>query len=113
MEVRITSRHTTLSESLRARTEELLSKLKKYDARVSVVEVIFNEEKNSKKIEGILHIDRSDTIVATGEDVEFSEALSQVNDRLARQLRKLHEQTKDHRGPPLTEALAQEQPLFD
>ncbi len=108
MEVRITSRHTTLPESLRARTEELLSKLKKYDARVSVVEVIFDEEKNSKKIEGILHIDRSDTIVATGEGEDFSEALSQVNVRLARQLRKLSDQTKDHRAPPLTEALAEE-----
>ncbi len=108
MEVRITSRHTTLSESLRARTEELLSKLKKYDDRVSVVEVIFDEEKNSKKIEGILHIDRSDTIVATGEGEDFSEALSQVNVRLARQLRKLSDQTKDHRAPPLTEALAEE-----
>ena len=108
MEVRITSRHTTLPESLRARTEELLSKLKKYDARVSVVEIIFDEEKNSKKIEGILHIDRSDTIVATGEGGEFSEALSQVNVRLVRQLRKLREQRKDHRAPPLTEALAEE-----
>ena len=108
MEVRITSRHTTLPESLRARTEELLSKLKKYDARVSVVEVIFDEEKNSKKIEGILHIDRSDTIVATGKGEDFSEALSQVNVRLARQLRKLSDQTKGHRAPPLTEALAEE-----
>ena len=113
MEVRITSRHTTLPESLRARTEEFLSKLKKYDDRVSVVEVIFDEEKNSKKIEGILHIDRSDTIVATGEGEDFSEALSQVNVRLARQLRKLSDQTKDHRAPPLTEALAEEYPLFD
>ena len=108
MEVRITSRHTTLPESLRARTQELLSKLKKYDARVSIVEVVFDEEKNSKKIEGILHIDRSDPIVASGEGDEFSEALSQVNERLVRQLRKLHEQTKDHRAPPLTEALSQE-----
>ena len=108
MEVRITSRHTTLPESLRARTQELLSKLKKYDARVSVVEVVFDEEKNSKKIEGILHIDRSDPIVASGEGDEFSEALSQVNERLVRQLRKLHEQTKDHRAPPLTKTLSQE-----
>ena len=72
MEVRITLRHTTLSESLRARTEELLSKLKKYDARVSVVEVIFDKEKNSKKIEGILHIDRSDPIVVTGQGLELA-----------------------------------------
>ena len=108
MEVRITSRHTTLPESLRARTEELLSKLNKYDARVSVVEVIFDEEKNSKRIEGILHIDRSASIVATGEGDGFSEALSHVNERLVRQLRKLHEQRKDHRAPPLTKALSQE-----
>ena len=108
MEVRITSRHSALSESLRDRTQELLSKLDKYGARVSAVEVIFDEEKNSKKIEGILHVDRSDPIVATGEDDEFSEALSQLNERLVRQLRKLHEQRKDHRAPPLTEALSQE-----
>ena len=108
MEVRISSRRTSISDSLRARTEELLSKLNKYDARASVVEVVFEEEKNSKKIEGILHIDRSAPIVATGEGDEFSEALSQINDRLARQLRKLKDQTKDHRAPPLTEALSQE-----
>jgi ribosomal subunit interface protein len=106
MEVRITSRRVSISESLRARTKELLSKLDKYDGRVSVVEVIFDEEKNSKKIEGILHIDRGAPIVATGEGAEFSEALSQVNDRLARQLRKLNDQTKDHRALPLTEALS-------
>ena len=108
MEVRITSRHTTLPEPLRARTQELLSKLNKYGVRISVVEVVFDEEKNSKKIEAILHIDRSAPIVATGEGDEFSEALRQVNERLVRQVRKLHEQTKDHRAPPLTEALSQE-----
>ncbi len=108
MEVRITSRHTTLPEPLRARTEELLSKLNKYDGRVSVVEVIFDEEKNTKKVEGIVHIDRSAPIVATGEGDEFSEALSQLNGRLGRQLRKLRGQSKDHRAPPLTEALSQE-----
>ena len=108
MEVRITSRHTTLPESLRARTEELLSKLNKYDARVSVVEVVFDEEKNSKKVEGILHIDRNDPIVATGEGDDFNEALSQVNDRLGRQLRKLRSQAKDHRAQSLNEALSKE-----
>ena len=108
MEVRITSRRTALPESLRDRTEELLSKLNKYGARISAIEVIFEEEKNSKKIEGILHIDRRDPIVATGQGDDFNEALSQVNDRLARQLRKLREQVTDHRAPSLTEALSEE-----
>ena len=108
MEVRITSRHTTLPESLRTRAEELLSKLNKFDARASVVEVVFDEEKNSKKVEGILHIDRRDPIVATGEGDDFNEALSQVNDRLRRQLRKLRAQAKDHRAPSLAEGLSKE-----
>jgi ribosome-associated translation inhibitor RaiA len=70
--------------------------------------VIFDEEKNSKKIEGILHIDQRDPIVATGRGNDFNEALSQVNDRLGRQLRKLQKQVTDHRAPPLTEALSEE-----
>ena len=108
MEVRITSRHTTLSESFRARVEEVLSRLDKYGARISVIEVVFDEEKKTKKVEGILHIDRRAPIVATGEGDEFSEALSQVNGRLGRQLRKLQKQVKDHRALPLTEALSEE-----
>ena len=108
MEVRITSRHTTLSESFRARVEEVLSRLDKYGARISVIEVVFDEEKKTKKVEGILHIDRRVPIVATGEGDEFSEALSQVNGRLGRQLRKLQKQVKDHRALPLTEALSEE-----
>ena len=66
--------------------------------------MIFDEEKNSKKIEAILHIDRSDPIVAAGAGDDFNEALSQVNDRLKRQLRKLQEQVTDHRVPSRAEA---------
>ncbi len=108
MEVRITSRRSTLPQSLLDRTQELLSRLNRYGAPVSAVEVIFDEEKNSKKIEGILHIDRTDPIVATGEGDDFNEALSQVNDRLRRQLRKLQEQVTDHRAPSRAEAFSQE-----
>ncbi len=108
MEIRITSRRSTLPESLRDRTQELLSKLDKHGAPVSVVEVIFEEEKNSKKIEGILHIDRTDPIVATWEGDDFNEALGQLNDRLRRQLRKLQEQVTDHRAPSQAEAFSQE-----
>ena len=108
MEVRITSRHATLPESLRVRAEKLLSKLSKFDDRASVVEVVFDEVKNSKRVEGILHIDRSDPIVATGKGDDFNEALSQVSQRLGSQLRKLHAQAKDHRALSLNEALSEE-----
>ena len=108
MEVRISARHTTLSESLVARTEEVLSKLTKFDSRSSAVEVVFVEEKHSKRAEGIVHIDRGEPIVASGEAEDFHGALSQLNERLVRQLRRHHAQSKDHQAPRLTETLSQE-----
>jgi ribosomal subunit interface protein len=108
MEVRITSRHTTLSEPFRARTKELLSRLNKYGAPVPVIEVVFDEEKNTKKVKAILHVDLSAPKVATGAGRKFSEALSQVNDRLARRPRKLQKQVKDHRALPMDKAFSEE-----
>ncbi len=108
MEVRISARHTTLPESLVARAEGVLAKLSKFDSRTSAVEVVFIEEKHCRRAEGIVHIDRGEPIVASGEAEDFNGALSQLNDRLVRQLRRHHAQSKDHQAPRLTETLSQE-----
>ncbi len=108
MEIRITSRHTDLSDALRERTEEVLNKLTKYEPRVSVAEVVFDEGKRSKTVEGIIHVDRGDTVVASGEADEFRPALHQMIERLSRQLRRRHEQKRDHQAQKLSEALVEE-----
>lgn len=108
MEVRITSRHTDLSDPLRERAEELISKLTKYEPRLSAAEVVFIEEKRSVRVEGLLHIDRKDPVVATGEAEEFRSALDQLVARLTTQLRRKHSRVVDHQAPKLSEALAEE-----
>ena len=108
MEVRITSRHTDLPDPLRERTEELISRLTKYEPRLSAAEVVFVEEKRSVRVEGLLHIDRGDPIVATGEAEEFRSALDNLVGRLTTQLRRKHSQVVDHQAPKLSEALAEE-----
>ncbi len=108
MEIRITSRHTDLSDALRERTEEVLMKLTKYEPRVSAAEVVFDEGKRSKTVEGIVHIDRSDPVVASGEADEFHAALRQMMDRLTTQLRRRHDQNRDHQATKLSEAHVEE-----
>lgn len=108
MEIRITSRHTALSDSLRERAEEVLMKLTRYEPRVSAAEVVFDEGKRSKTVEGIIHIDRSDPVVASGEADEFPAALHQMVDRLTSQLRRRHAKHTDHQAPKLSEAHIEE-----
>lgn len=108
MEIRITSRHTDLSDALRERTEEVLNKLTKYEPRVSAAEVVFDEAKHSKTVEGIIHVDRGDPVVASGEADEFRPALHQMIERLTKQLRRRHQRHVDHQAPKLSEAHVEE-----
>ena len=108
MEIRITSRHTNLPDALRERTEELLKKLTKYESRISAAEVVFDEGKRSKTAEGIIRVDRGDPVVASGEADDFRSALHQMVERLTRQLRRRHQQNKNHQAPKLSESLVEE-----
>jgi ribosomal subunit interface protein len=87
MNVRIVSRHGEVPKSVVKRAEQLVGKLSKYDSRLTEAEVIFEEQKRSKKVEAILHLDRVDHIVAKAEGDEFRPVLDQLVDRLRRQLR--------------------------
>lgn len=98
MNVKITVRHTEVSDEVRTRTEALVSKLQKFDPRVSTAEVVFDEEKHLKSVEGILHVDRDSPVVATGEAADFLSAVDQMVERLAKILRRRRSQVTRHRG---------------
>ena len=108
MEIRITSRHTDLPDALRERAEEVLMKLTKYESRISAAEVVFDEGKRSKTVEGIIHVDRGDPVVASGEADNFRSALHQMMERLTRQLRRRHQQNRNHQAPKLSDSLVEE-----
>ena len=108
MEIRITSRHTHISGHLRERAREAANKLSRYEPRISATEIVFVAEKHSKRVEGIVYVDRGDPVVASAEADEFLTALRRSIDRLARQLRRRNEQRRDHQAPKLSEALVEE-----
>lgn len=98
MRVQITARHCEISDTLRERAHELVEKLARFDPRVSGAELVFEEEKRTKKVEGILSLDRVDRIVASGEAPEWPAALDRMIDRLSRQVRRGRAQAVDHQA---------------
>lgn len=106
MRVQITARHCELTEDLRDRTEELVTKLKKYDPRVSAADVVFIEERKEKRAEAVLSIDRDQRVAAHGEGDDLFMALDKLVERLAKILRRRRSQVRDHQARPLAEEMS-------
>jgi ribosomal subunit interface protein len=96
MRVQIAARHCEIPDTVRDRTEEQLGKLSKYDPRLSAAEVVFVVEKHRKKVDAVLKVDREEPVKASGEGMEFREAVDQMVDRLSRILRRRRKQLKDY-----------------
>lgn len=103
MRIQVAARHCDIPDSVRKRTEEQLTRLAKYDPRVSAAEVVYEEEKRVRKVEVILSVDRGEPVVARGEGEEFRTALDKVVDRLGRILKRNRDQAKSHQGPRVSE----------
>ena len=98
MRVQITARHCEISDTVRERAGELAEKLARFDPRVSGAELVFEEEKRSKKVEAIVSLDRVDRIVASGDGHEWLTALDALFNRLSRQIRRGRSQAVDHKA---------------
>jgi ribosomal subunit interface protein len=109
MRIQIAARRCEIPDTVRARAEEQLEKLSKYDPRLSGAEVTFEVEKHLKKVEAVLKIERDEPVVAGGEGHEFREALDLMVDRLAKILRRRRSLITDHktRGAAKVEPLAE------
>ncbi len=109
MRVQISSRHTDVPEAIRARAEEQVAKLTRYDPDLRAADIVFEEKKRTRSVDAILHISGGEPKVATGEGDDFSAALDQLIERLGRMLRRGRSQRRDHQGPKLSEAPALEE----
>ncbi|MDX1494216.1 MAG: ribosome-associated translation inhibitor RaiA [Longimicrobiales bacterium] len=108
MRITVTERHCQVSKRVRDRTESLVGGLSKYEERASAAEVVYSDEKHTKKVEIIVHIDGAPHVVARGEGEDFRSALDRAVDRTKRILRDQREQRRDHQAPPLSETMSGE-----
>lgn len=108
MRITITERHCQVPSRVATRTESVVGGLNKYEERATAAEVIFTDEKHTKKAEVIVHIDGAPHVVAKGEGADFRSAIDQATDRIKRRLRDQREQRRDHQAPPLSERVSGE-----
>lgn len=97
------TRHCEIPTPVRIRAEQRASRLLRYDSRLTAAELVFEEERHVKRVDGILAIEGSDPVVAHGEASEFVKALDQAINRLAKILRRRRDQTRDHQAPKLSD----------
>ena len=108
MRVQFTERHCSVPEEVLERTRTQVEALAKYQARATAADVVYSEEKHSKQVEVIIHIDGAEPVVGRGDGPEFRTAVDRVVDRLRRMLRKQRERRRDHQAPPLSDRIVSE-----
>ncbi len=103
MRIQIVARHCQVPDSIRLRAEEQFRKLSRFDGALSSAEIIFEEEKHRKRVEGILSVDGEEPAVAHAEADDFRGSLEKTVERLEKILRRRKSQRIDHQGPSLSE----------
>ncbi|HSG48081.1 MAG TPA: HPF/RaiA family ribosome-associated protein [Longimicrobiales bacterium] len=95
MRVQITARKCDVPSAAQDRATSLIQKLQKYDSDILSAELVFEEGRRSREIEGILSIARSEPVVATGSGDDFMSAADDLSDKLAKILRRRRSMIRD------------------
>jgi ribosomal subunit interface protein len=103
MRTTITARHCEISDELRTRAEEVLSRLGSLADRPVDGAVVFDVAPNLWQAEIRLHISRGDTFVGTGEEKDHRSALDRAEEKVRRQLDKFEPGKKGRR--PMKDAV--------
>ena len=94
----ISSRHGQVSDRMREYAQKKAEKLIRYNDQTSRIEVVVDGPHESPEIEMVVHMDHHDHLVATAKDEHFNAAMDSVTSKMERQLVKLKEKTKNHKG---------------
>jgi ribosomal subunit interface protein len=105
LRIQIAARHCEIPDSVRKRTEEQVTRVAKYDRRISAAELVFEEERHNRKVEAILYVDRSEPVIARAEASDFQTAVDKVVDRLTRIVKRQRSQAKSHHGKHMPEGV--------
>lgn len=100
MDVRITTRHTTVDDAFAALAEERTRKLERFDPRLISIDLIFDEDHGKFMTELRAEVPGIPPLVATAEDDSRRRSLDDALEKLGRQLRKERSKRVDHQAPP-------------
>ena len=90
MNIEITARHFTASNSLKDLIHEKINKIKKYNSDIMSCRVILTKENNSKHVEIIAHA-KGNNFAAHENGDSFESSLINAIDKISIQIKKQHE----------------------
>jgi len=93
--VQITARHCDVSDETRIRATSQMERLEKFEPNLQSAELVFEEERMTSSVEGILSIARAEPVVARGGGRDFTAASDDLSDKLAKILRRRRSQRRD------------------
>lgn len=100
MQIIISGRHVELTDSLREHIEERMSRLGRFDERVSRIEVTVSEEKTRCRVEANVSRGKRPPAHAGAEASDFRSAVDRVQEKLTRQLKSKREKIRDRKSGP-------------
>lgn len=106
MRIQMATRHCDVPDDVLERAREQVASLSKFNPRATSADVVFEEEKVSRKVEVIVHADGAPPVVGHGEAEEFRAAVDQVVSRVGRMLREQRKKEREHKAPPLQDRVA-------
>jgi putative sigma-54 modulation protein len=97
MDVKITSRHTKASQDLQDTIAAEIGKLEKFYEKITSCHVVLDSESLDKTVEITMHA-HGRQIVGSAKAENLGKAIDEAVAKVERQLKKLNEKVKDHKG---------------
>jgi ribosomal subunit interface protein len=101
MQITITARHGSVSDSLRRATETRLLRLERFEHHPTHAEVFLDAQRGRKQVEMRLTVTGRGQFVARGTASTYRAALDLTSARLCRQVQRKRERQHDHQAPRL------------
>ncbi len=98
MQISVTGRRVEVTDEIRGYVHEKADKLAKFYDRIHEIEVVLDLESGELTAEMIVRADRKRTFVASESGPEFSVLIDHIAEKLERQLKKLKEKRRSHKG---------------
>ena len=98
MQILVTGRHIEITDEVRDYVRVKAGKLSKYYDRIHEIEVVLDQESTEISAEMIVRADHKHTFVASGTGPEIVPLIDLIAEKLERQLKKLKEKRRNHKG---------------
>lgn len=98
MDINITGLHLELKDGIKELTRDKFGDVDRFFHGINSIDVVFKQDDRKIHCEVIMHINKHGTIVVDVARDDFHEAIDLAVDKCERQLRRMKEKIKDHRG---------------